>query len=922
MATTEPFSVARPDGRHQRWSPVVGRAILTRMKTQASTTVGVTDRERDVLVLVAGHLTNLEIAERLSLSVRTVESHVSSVIRKLGVSDRRALARRAQELDLLSPRRLRRWPSPASRFVGRGLETADLQDRVAEHRWVTVTGPGGVGKTRLTTHAVEQIARDRPDGAWFVDLSQVASPEGVIPAVAAVVGVAEPPGRSMEETLVELLSRCDAVLVIDNCEHLIPTLAPFLDRIVARCPRLSVVATSRAPLRSSHEWVYELPSLARDDAVELFCTRAEAAGGVVPDDQRVAELCGQLEGMALAIEIAAARYPLLGLDGLAAGLRDPLRLLGFEEGARQRSLRATIGWSVDLLDDEAREFFAALSVFAGPFTVASAHTVAQPDRPAAHAARVLALLADQHLLYVRPGNPTRYFSQEVVRQYAADLLTERTQGVQRRHAEWAEAEMRSIVASVRDEDWSRRFDELAVEVRVALTRPVEVSTLGEEFAEALVLRGRLEESQHRLEALAATSASSAEERVRLLRRAAGAAAARLVGDENVRLLDEAAEAATAAGDPIAAADALGWAVIFAAAHRGTMANPPERPEITRRLAEARRLVPAGSTAEATVATASATCLPADHDDAIAASRRAAEQAIAAELPITASAALDDVCGRQVASGDFAEALATVRARGALMKPLQLSATTAYPFNDYLLMGCEVSLAAGELVGARKYAERLAALPCYREYAHPALARRFQVDLLLGDLTGAVLRGDSFLASWERAGRHRAPTLAVGTYSLAVVHGILGNDSELERWRGVTEHLRDDSITPTASPGVGWAPTLDAWLSLHRDQAHRAFEVLAADLDDPQWRMSTTSLMWRPWYAAAQAEAAALSGMPNLDPLLTKTTAAAGANPVAAALVRRAAALARGNHDQVAALATTFDELGAHYQRDRSQELSS
>jgi hypothetical protein len=276
----------------------------------------------------------------------------------------------------------------------------------------------------------------------------------------------------------------------------------------------------------------------------------------------------------------------------------------------------------------------------------------------------------------------------------------------------------------------------------------------------------------------------------------------------------------------------------------------------------------------------------------------------------------------VASGDFAEALATVRARGVLMKPLQLSATTAYPFNDYLLMGCEVSLAAGELVGARKYAERLAALPCYREYAHPALARRFQVDLLLGDLTGAVLRGDSFLASWERAGRHRAPTLAVGTYSLAVVHGILGNDSELERWRGVTEHLRDDSITPTASPGVGWAPTLDAWLSLHRDQAHRAFEVLAADLDDPQWRMSTTSLMWRPWYAAAQAEAAALSGMPNLDPLLTKTTAAAGANPVAAALVRRAAALARGNHDQVAALATTFDELGAHYQRDRSQELSS
>ena len=892
------------------------------MKAQASSPVGVTDRERDVLVLVAGHLTNLEIAERLSLSVRTVESHVSSAIRKLGVSDRRALARRAQELDLLSPRRLHHWPSPASRFVGRGFETADLQDRVAEHRWVTVTGPGGVGKTRLTTHAVEQVARDRPDGAWFVDLSQVASPEAVIPAVAAVVGVVEPPGRSLDDTLVDVLSRCDGVLVIDNCEHLVPAVAAYLDRLVARCPRLSVVATSRAPLRSPHEWVYELPSLSRDDAVQLFRIRAEAAGGVVPDDLRVAELCGQLEGMALAIELAAARYPLLGLDGLAAGLRDPLRLLGSEDGARQRSLRATIGWSVDLLDDEARELFAGLSVFAGPFTVASAHTIAQPDRPAAEAARVLALLADQHLLYVRPGNPTRYFFQEVVRQYAADQLADRAQRVQRRHAEWAEAQLRSLASSEHDDLWSERFDELAVEVRAALTRPVAVRTLGEDFAEALVRRGRLEESQHRFETLAATSAVDAEDRVRLLRLAAGAAAARLVGDENIRLLDEAAETAAAAADPDAAADALAWSVIFAAAHSGIMATPLEQPEITRRLAEARRLVAAESTAEATVATASATCLPAGQEEAMASSRRAADRAIAAGLPVTASAALDDVCGRQLAAGELAEALATVRARGVLMNPLQLSAATAYPFNDYLLMGCEVSLAAGELAGAREYAERLAALPCYLDYAHPALARRLQVDLHSGDLTGAVGRGDRFLDSWERAGRHRAPTLAVGTYSLAVVHGLVGNDSEYEAWRAVTEHLLDDSVMPSDGPAAGWAPTLEAWLSLHRDQPHAALEFLVADLDDPQWLTHPTLLMWRPWYAAAQAEAAALSGSTDLDRLLTKATVAARGNPVAAALVRRASALGRGERDEVAALAETFHELGAHYQRDRSRQLAS
>jgi hypothetical protein len=257
-----------------------------------------------------------------------------------------------------------------------------------------------------------------------------------------------------------------------------------------------------------------------------------------------------------------------------------------------------------------------------------------------------------------------------------------------------------------------------------------------------------------------------------------------------------------------------------------------------------------------------------------------------------------------------------------MDPVPLSAATAYPFNDYLLMGCEVSSAAGELFSAREYAERLAALPCYHDYAHPAVARRLQVDLLSGDLTGAVRRGDSFRASWERAGRHRASTLAVGTYSLAVVHGILGNNSECEAWRTVTEHLQGDSRTPTDGPSVGWAPTLDAWLSLHRNQPHEALSILAADLRDPQWGKRPTWLMWRPWYAAAQAEAAALSDSPELGPLMTEATVATRANPVAAALVRRAAAIAVGDHEVVAALAAIFDDLGAHYQRDRCRDLTS
>jgi predicted ATPase/DNA-binding CsgD family transcriptional regulator len=880
----------------------------------------VTEREHDVLALVVAHLTNLEIAERLSLSVRTVESHVSSLIRKLGVSDRRALARRADELDLLRPhRRLDHWPAPADRFVGRDAETAELRSRLRDQRLVTVTGPGGVGKTRLATTVVQEVARDRPDGAWFVDLSHVATPDGVVPAVAASVGVVELPGQSLRVNLTQVLQSGDGVLVLDNCEHLLPDLEPEVARLVRDAPSLSVVATSRAPLRAPYEWVYELPSLSPDDAVRLFRLRAEAAGGVVPDDPRVAELCGRLDGMALAIELAAARYPVLGLDGLEAALDEPLRLLGAESGERRRSLRATIGWSVDLLDEEARAMFAGLCVFAAPFTVAAAHAVARPDHTLADAARVLATLADQHLVYADPGTPTRYHFQEVVRQYAADLLADAAPELQRRHAQWAVAELAALGTSDGD-DWPERFDRLAVEVRAALSRPIESRELGERFAEALVHRGRLEEAQHVFESLAATAPSDARDRVHLLRQGAGAAVARLVGDEAVRLLDEAAEVAVAADVPEAAADALGWSVIYAVFHPGTMAVPPDEADVRRRLAEARDLAPPGSAAEATVGVASALCV-ADADPAAAETRRAAaERAVAAGLPVLASAALDGVCSSQLPREEFAEAVATVRARGELMDPLPLTAATAYAFNDYLLMGCEISQAAGDLPGARSYAERLAALPCYRDYAHPALGRRLQVDLLMGDLEGAVERGHRFLASWERAGRHRASTLAVGTYALAIAHGLLGHHDEQEEWRAVTERLLDGPRTPANVLEVGWAPTMDAWLALDQDRPSDAWARVAVDLDDPVWDTSTIALRWRPWYAAARAEAAALSGVPDLDDCLASAQAHTSDNPVAAALVRRAGALGRGDVSEVAALAATFDELGAAYQRDRSRRL--
>ena len=543
-----------------------------------------TDREYDVLVLVAGHLTNAEIADRLVVSVRTVESHLSSLIRKLGVADRRSLARRADQLGLLRGRG--RWPVAGSGFVGREVESAALATALAERRMVTVTGPGGVGKTRLTAHTAERVAGERPDGGWFADLSQVADARAVVPAVASAVGVVEQPGGSIEEALGSVLAEADGVLVLDNCEHVLTEVDRCVGRLLAGCPRVTVVATSRARLGASYEWVYELPRLSDEDSVRLFCERAAAAGGrVMPDRLRVAALCSRLEGMALAIELAAARYPSLGLDGLAAGLNDPLRLLGgLDEGPRQRSLRATIAWSVALLDDADRSVFETCSVFASWFTVAAAGQVLGSDRTEADTGQTLARLADQHLLRVQVGEPTKYRFQEVVRQYAAERLGPRATDAEARHAGWVSQELESLSSRPRDAAWCDAFDRLSVEARVALDRTDASRRLGERFAEELVQRGRLEEAQHRFEQLAA--ATGGDERVRLLRLAAGAAA-RLVGDEAMRLLEETRAAAILDGDHAAAADALGWQVLYAGlrardhgpspADRGDRAGPGGRP---------------------------------------------------------------------------------------------------------------------------------------------------------------------------------------------------------------------------------------------------------------------------------------------------------------------------------------------------------
>ena len=314
---------------------------------------------------------------------------------------------------------LARLPSPLNPFIGRARERAELRDAVGAHREVTAVGPGGVGKTRLALAVAADLAGDFADGVWFVDLVPVTDPAMVGSAVAAALGLGEQQGRSIEDSVVAGLADRRALLVLDNCEHLTDGAAPFVERLLARCPHVRVLTTSRARLMVPFERVYPVPPLSLEghdgadahsdlgpsDAVALFVDRATAVGWTVEAEHldQVADVCRKLDGVALAIELAAARLPALGLDGLVVGLSDHLRLLvgGHRADDRHRSVRAMLDWSQALLRGPDLTLLRRVSVFVSPFTASAAAEAAgfPPLEPDA-VVDGLARLADQSLLTV------------------------------------------------------------------------------------------------------------------------------------------------------------------------------------------------------------------------------------------------------------------------------------------------------------------------------------------------------------------------------------------------------------------------------------------------------------------------------------------------------------------------------------------
>ena len=330
-------------------------------------------------------------------------------------------------------------------FVGREAEMNDVRQILADNRLVTLTGAGGVGKTRLAVQLAADIAGGFGGGVWLVDLAPITDPDLVPVAVIRALGLPDQPGRSTMDTLLRFVGDRRMLLVLDNCEHLLDACAALVVALQGGCPAVTVVATSREPIGVAGEVSWRVPSLSlADEAIELFTDRARR---VRPDfrltDENAAtaaEICRRLDGVPLAIELAAARVRVLSLTEIRDGLHDRFRLLtGGARTAvrRQQTLRASVDWSHALLTEPERILFARLAVFMGGFDLDAAEAVAGGgDVERFQVLDLLTLLVDKSLVVAEStSGRTRYRLLETVRQYALEKLGESGQAdaVRARH---------------------------------------------------------------------------------------------------------------------------------------------------------------------------------------------------------------------------------------------------------------------------------------------------------------------------------------------------------------------------------------------------------------------------------------------------------------------------------------------------------
>jgi predicted ATPase/DNA-binding CsgD family transcriptional regulator len=446
-------------------------------------------------------------------------------------------------------------PVQLTTFIGRQAERGEVTRLLAGARLLTLTGPGGVGKTRLALEVAGRLVTEYPDGVWLVELAALADGTLVPQAVAAALRVAEVPGQPLRATLSAALRTRRLLILLDNCEHLVGACAELADRLLRECPALRILATSREPLGIPGETIWPVPPLPVPDqrvvmgtdeigasaAVSLFVDRAHL---VLPtfvlgdrNAQVVAEICRRLDGIPLAIELAAARLRSLGVVEIAERLDDRFRFLTTELRTivpRQQTLRATVDWSYELLEDPERRLLRALAVFAGGWSLEAIEGVGcwvsdvggsstpspNTQNPEPETLEVLAHLVDRSLVLADSQHGrARYRLLETIRQYGLEKLRERGEepALRARHCDWFLALAERAGPALRGPDQAAWVERLELEhdnLRAALGWAVEVGDAerGLRMARALwrfwSYRGYLTEGRRWLDAVLALATTA------------------------------------------------------------------------------------------------------------------------------------------------------------------------------------------------------------------------------------------------------------------------------------------------------------------------------------------------------------------------------------------------------------------------------
>jgi predicted ATPase len=387
-------------------------------------------------------------------------------------------------------------PLELSSFVGREKELAEVKRLLENTRLLTLTGSGGCGKTRLALAAAGELVEDFEDGVWLVDLAPLADPSLVPQAVASSLGVREQPGRSPTETLSDYLGSKKVLLVLDNCEHLIQACAELSEALLRSCPELWVLATSREALSLTGEVAWPVPSLSlpelrrlldieslpQYESARLFVERTAAVKPTFALTEQnapaVAQVCYRLDGIPLAIELAAARTKVLSVEEISERLDDSFRLLAAGSRTampRQRTLHATMDWSHELLSQKERVIFRRLAVFSGGFSLEAAESVCVgEDLEWDEVLDLLSQLVDKSLVTGwERGSETRYRLLETVRQYGWEKLSEsgETGQVRERHAGYYLALAQEAEAELKGERqvaWLERLEREHDNLRAAM----------------------------------------------------------------------------------------------------------------------------------------------------------------------------------------------------------------------------------------------------------------------------------------------------------------------------------------------------------------------------------------------------------------------------------------------------------------------